>query len=117
MAQKAHADGGTERPMNDPSDERQAIRDRLPSNLYVLQWHGSEPFVAVAKRDSTPQTEHPGQGETIALIEWHGGEDHAVSLAEGELTGWQLTDAPIEDHLTRSEAVCAAERYLNEAGE
>lgn len=100
-------------PMDDPSDERQAIRDQLPSDIYVLLWRGNEPFVAVAKRDSTPQTEHPGQGETIALIEWHGGEDHAVSLAEGEMTGWQLTDAPAETGLTRTGAVCAAERLLN----
>lgn len=98
-------DNATEEPLADHADERQAIRDQLPRDIHVLTFHGHEPMVALVNRDRAPSTGNASAGEAVVLVEWHGGDDYAVSVAEGDRTGWTLTDELVSEHDTRAEAV------------
>lgn len=97
----------TEVPMEDPADERDAIRTELQgTSMNVLTWHGSEPHVALVDRDAP--SEYAIEGETVVLVEWYGEDDYALSVAEGGITGWELTDELVSTHATRTDAIDAA---------
>jgi len=98
-------DAADDEPLPDHAAERQAIRDRLAADIRVLTYYGSEPMIALVNRDRAPSTGNPSVGETVVLVEWHGGDDYAVSVAEGDRTGWTLTDELVSEHDTRAEAL------------
>lgn len=105
-------------PRPNPSDERDVIRELLSERringrgLHVLTWYGGEPMVALVNREQSPSTEYPSAGEQIVLIEWHEGEDYAVSLAEGDGTGWEMKQELISIVKTREEAIEEAAEVL-----
>lgn len=102
-------------PADEHSAERDAIRSELGgTDVYVLTYYGSEPMVALVERDKAPPTEYPSQGEKVVLVEWHGGKDWALSVAEGASTGWELVSELEEMHDSRSEAIEAAVDIFNE---
>jgi len=111
-------DDATEEPLADHADERQAIRDQLPRDIHVLTFHGHEPMVALVNRDRAPPTGNPSAGETVVLVEWHGDDDYALSVAEGARTGttagWELADELVSMHDTRADAVEAAAGLFEE---
>ena len=112
MAQNTQTDGATEEPLADHADERQAIRDGLPADIHIVTYYGHEPMVALVNRDRAPSVGNPSAGETVVLVEWHGGDDYALSVAEGARTSttanWELTDELVSMHDTRTDAVKAA---------
>ncbi|OYR71581.1 hypothetical protein [Halorubrum ezzemoulense] len=101
----------TSEPISNIEDERQAIRDALPADLWVLSWHGGERYAAVAERDEKPSTEHPHDGEQQVLIDWSGGE-WTLSLAEADGNRTWTTDQGVSTHDTRADAIDAAEQLL-----
>jgi len=112
MAQQSHTDDAAEEPLANDDDERQAIRDELPDDIHVVTYIGDDPMLALANRDRAPSVGDPSAGETVVLVEWHGGDDYALSVAEGARTGttagWELTDELVSMHDTRADAVEAA---------
>jgi len=109
MGRQTQADDATEEPLADYADERQAIRDELPADIHIVTFYGNEPMVALVNRDRAPSVGNPTTGETVVLVEWHGGDDYALSVAEGARTGttagWELTDELVSLHGTRADAV------------
>jgi len=105
-------DAADDEPLADHADERQAIRDELPADIHVVTFYGNEPMVALVNRDRAPSVGSPSAGETVVLVEWHGGDEYALSVAEGARTstaaGWELTDELVSVHDTRADAVEAA---------
>jgi len=116
MGRETQTDDG---PPADYADERQAIRDELPADIHIVTYYGDEPMVALVNRDRSPSVGDPSAGETVVLVEWHGNDDYALSLAEGARTGttagWELTDDLVSMHDTRADAVDAAAGLLAEA--
>jgi hypothetical protein len=122
MGRQTQADAATDEPLADHADERQAIRDELPANIHIVTYYGNEPMVALVNRDRAPSVDNPSAGETVVLVEWHGGDDYALSLAEGARTGttagWELTDELVSMHDTRAGAVeAAADLFAEVSGE
>jgi len=99
-----------EGPFNTPTAEREAIRDELEeTDIYVLTYHGGESAVALVQREKAPPTEHSMRGETVVLVEWHGADDYAISVGEGNgSSGWELTEELVEMAETREDAIAAA---------
>jgi len=113
MGRQTQSDDATDdEPLADYADERQEIHDELPAGIHVLTYYGNEPMVALVSRDRAPSVGSPSAGETVVLVEWHGGDDYALSVAEGARTGttagWELTDELVSMHDTRADAVDAA---------
>jgi hypothetical protein len=102
-------------PLANYADERQAIYDELPAGIHIVTYFGNEPVVVLVNRDRAPSMGDPSAGETVVLVEWHGGDDYALSLAEGERIGWELTDELVSMHDTRPGAVEAATDLFAEA--
>lgn len=103
------ADGGSEtvenddEPLAETDDERQAIRDELEgTRVNILTWNGGEPAVVLVDREAP--TEYPNEGEQLVLIDWDPESGYAISLAEGETVGWELTDELVETTDTRERA-------------
>lgn len=99
-------------PLSDLSEERDQIFNTLEdTSMNVLVYHGGDPYVALANRE-TP-SEFPRKGETLVLVEWSE-EDYALSVAEGKGTGtsWDLTEELVEIVDTRSEAIEVAQRLF-----
>lgn len=101
-------------PLADSESERDEIRSELPDGIFVLTYHGSEPHVALVDRDRAPPTEHPSRGETVVLVEWHGGEDYALSVGKADGTGWELTDELVSTHRSRTSAIEAAAELFDD---
>lgn len=103
-------------PVDRVAAERGAIREALDgTDVHILRYHGGEPSVALVRRESPPSTEYPGRGERVVLVEWHGAEDYALSVAEGDtLPGgnWEIVDRFVSCHDSRSEAIEAARELL-----
>jgi len=99
-------------PLAKPGHEREAIRNELPENIHVLTWVGDEEMVALVKREKPPSTEYPSNGERIVLVEWPMMVDYGLSVAVGQLSGWELTDEVLETHESRSDAINAAAELL-----
>jgi len=121
MGRQTQADDATEEPLADYADERQAIRDELPADIHIVTYYGSEPMVALVNRDRAPSVGDPSAGETVVLVEWHGDDDYALSLAEGARTGttagWELTGELVSMHDTRADAVDAAADLFGEVSD
>lgn len=86
----------TTTPMADNDDERDAIREALRADdrfddIHVLTWFGGEPLIALVKRDTAPATEHAGEGETVAVVEWLDGE-YSATPATGDFAGSWSTE-------------------------
>jgi len=122
MGRQTQTDDATEEPLADYAGERQAIRDELPADIHIVTFYGNEPMVALVNRDRAPSVGNPSAGEMVVLVEWHGGDDYALSLAEGARTGttagWELTDELVSMHDTRADAVdAAADLFAEVSGE
>lgn len=98
----------TDEPLTDISAEREAIRNALPDGVFVLTYDGGEPGVALVEREKSPPSEYALRGERIVLVEWHGEDDYALSVADGRSTGWELSEELVSMHQTRDEALTAA---------
>jgi len=110
--------------MTQPKDEIRAERDALRNELsnkrtaghgpHVLTYYGNEELVAVVDREKSPPTEHTNAGEQVVLIEWHGGEDYALSVAKGTFNGWEMQNELVSSHDNRTEAVTATADLLKD---
>jgi hypothetical protein len=121
MAQKAHADGGTDdEPNENYRTERLAIRGTLGPRTHVLTYHGSEPYVVLARRDRAPPTEHTTDGEALAMVEWadekvgYPDSGWALSTTHADATGWELPREHTETFDSREAAVQAATEWLKD---
>jgi len=119
MQGNTQADDATDdEPLPVHADERQAIRDELPADIHIVTFYGNEPMVALVNRDRAASVGDPHAGETVVLVEWHGDDDYALSVAEGARTGttagWALTDELVSMHDTRAGAVGAAADLFGE---
>lgn len=107
-------------PKDDITAERDALRNELSNERtaghgpHVLTYYGNEEHVAVVDREKSPPTEHTNEGEQIVLIEWHGGDDYALSVAEGTFNGWEMQQELVSFHDKRTEAVRAAADLLKD---
>lgn len=100
-------------PHDDIETERDAIRDTLPDDVYILLYHGNEPHVALVQREKSPSTEYPSRGERIVLVEWDGGDSYALSTAVGRSVGWETDEELVVITVTRDEAIDKATELLH----
>lgn len=117
MTDQNTTEGDRQEPHANISDEIDAIYSELEGeDLHVLVYYGSDPAVALAKRDRAPPTEYPMVDEILVLVEWHSEEDYAVSVARASGSGmqWELIDELVEIVDTRSEALDVAARLFDE---
>jgi len=116
-------DEKTDAPHAENSDERDAIREIVQeSDLYVLVFYGSEPWIALVDRDKGPSTSHALPEERIAIIEWaseqpgYVAEGWGVSIATASdrqpNPDWEMPEEPDKTFDDRSEAITFAAAQL-----